>query len=669
MPVTKKLEFNSKIVTADFEALILPETGENYLYMASWYNGTKINTFDISQFGFNRDKLLNYFWTDLISENFGRTCYFHNWGGYDVILSLHSLLNLPKDYTYNPVFNNGEMMSITIMEGNNTVLTIKDSIRLLPSSLARLAKDWHVETQKDHFPHYFWDGSIQATLKYVGVLPPYETFEPKRTSIIDYQELMEQFKNREWNFLKVSRQYIIGDVKALYQILIAFFEAIVSKFPINPLSVLSAPSTAFKIWRTVQLPILNKEFKVYDLSRSLDSTLREAYCGGIVDVYRPHLVGQKGYYYDVNSLYPTAMCQPMPVGIPTLVDLNPNTFKSTDFFGFVKAWVEAPKNEYIGLLPVKWQGKLVCPGGTFEGFFFSEELKFALNNGYTLHSISKAYKFERGNNTFLEIIKQLNEMKIQAQLQGLPTLRNLSKLLMNSMYGRFGMHTDTIKHAFLEDKQIVDLAKNFIIKNQIDFGDLSLVVYTLSKGSINLSSNQLNPTIKQFIDSLPGNTNVAIASAVTAYSRMIINQYKLKALGLGLDIFYSDTDSLVLNGPLPEDLVDSTSLGKLKLEHTFKEGIFVMPKVYYLELEDGTTVTKTKGLPGKLTKEQYLELLSGNTLNLTINKWNRSMRDSKVQIQRGVSYSIKFSFNKRLQVFENGKWVNRLLFSLSVDLD
>lgn len=103
---------------------------------------------------------------------------------------------------------------------------------------------------------------------------------------------------------------------------------------------LSYLSTAFKIWRTVKLPILNKEFKVYDLSRSLDSTLREAYCAGIVDVYKPHLVGQKGYYYDVNSLYPTAMCQ--------------------------------PKNEYIGLLPVKWQGKLVCPGVTLtdlEGHF------------------------------------------------------------------------------------------------------------------------------------------------------------------------------------------------------------------------------------------------------------------------------------------------------------
>ena len=53
--------------------------------------------------------------------------------------------------------------------------------------------------------------------------------------------------------------------------------------------------------------------QVYDLSRSYGNLFRESYHGGIVDVYRPHLTG-RGYYYDVNSLYPTAMSNPIPVG-------------------------------------------------------------------------------------------------------------------------------------------------------------------------------------------------------------------------------------------------------------------------------------------------------------------------------------------------------------------
>lgn len=71
-------------------------------------------------------------------------------------------------------------------------------------------------------------------------------------------------------------------------------------------------------------------------------------------------------------------------------------------------------NEYIGLLPVRHNGRLVCPGGTFEGLFFSEELRFALDNDYQLLSVSQAYLFQRGVNSFRDLIHTLNEMKIQA---------------------------------------------------------------------------------------------------------------------------------------------------------------------------------------------------------------------------------------------------------------
>jgi hypothetical protein len=140
--------------------------------------------------------------------------------------------------------------------------------------------------------------------------------------------------------------------------------------------------------------------------------------------------------------------------------------------------------------------------------------------------------------------------------------------------------------------------------SEIDFGALILVTYTLNEPSV-LGKGGLDPTIRKLIDSLPGNTNVAIASAITAYSRMIINTYKLEAIKMGLEIYYSDTDSLVLNGPLPEKFIDSATLGKLKLEHVIKEGIFVMPKVYYLEDEDGSIVSKAKGYSGKLNSFRF----------------------------------------------------------------
>jgi hypothetical protein len=50
-PEKKEQDPMDKIVTADLEALILPD-GTNQVYMASWYNGEKFNTFDISHIYF-----------------------------------------------------------------------------------------------------------------------------------------------------------------------------------------------------------------------------------------------------------------------------------------------------------------------------------------------------------------------------------------------------------------------------------------------------------------------------------------------------------------------------------------------------------------------------------------------------------------------------------------
>jgi DNA polymerase elongation subunit (family B) len=249
-------------------------------------------------------------------------------------------------------------------------------------------------------------------------------------------------------------------------------------------------------------------------------------------------------------------------------------------------------------------------------------------------------------------------MKIEGQVNKQPTIRNLAKLLMNSMYGRFGMHTDAIRHDFLTTTQVLDYAKNYELINVTPLGALQLVSYTLSNTSIQLGNKTSTPTIRRFMEGLIGNTNVAIASAITSYSRMIINQYKLDALKLGLSLYYSDTDSLVLDGPLPSKYLDDAKLGMLKLEHIFKEGIFVMPKVYYLELEDGSSVSKCKGYSGKLSRQQYLDLLNGTTLNLEVKRWSRSLTNSSIQICSGIPYHINFTFNKRDLRIKDGKWVD-----------
>lgn len=113
-------------------------------------------------------------------------------------------------------------MSLTVKRGGKLIMSINDSIRLLPSALAKLAKDYQVITQKDHFPHYFFLEDLKTTLNYIGPIPEYLYFEQRRTSKTDYLEMEQDFKNKPWSFLEVSKSYIKGDVVALYQVLLSF---------------------------------------------------------------------------------------------------------------------------------------------------------------------------------------------------------------------------------------------------------------------------------------------------------------------------------------------------------------------------------------------------------------------------------------------------------------
>ena len=79
------------------------------------------------------------------------------------------------------------------------------------------------------------------------------------------------------------------------------------------------------------------------------------------------------------------------------------------------------------------------------------------------------------------------------------------------------------------------------------------------------------------------NVSVVISSAITSYARIHI-KIKLAILKLGGLLYYSDTDSIVTNKKTPYNLIDSTELGKLKLEYGgfLAEGYFITNKTYYL---------------------------------------------------------------------------------------
>jgi hypothetical protein len=59
------------------------------------------------------------------------------------------------------------------------------------------------------------------------------------------------------------------------------------------------------------------------------------------------------------------------------------------------------------------------------------------------------------------------------------------------------------------------------------------------------------------------------------------------------------------------NLPDNKIIGKMKLENILTDAIFLAPKVYYLETEDGEIIYKVKGLKHEveLTKSDFESLL------------------------------------------------------------
>jgi hypothetical protein len=65
--------------------------------------------------------------------------------------------------------------------------------------------------------------------------------------------------------------------------------------------------------------------------------------------------------------------------------------------------------------------------------------------------------------------------------------------------------------------------KDYQILDEKYLGNLILVTYTTKASSTALGKAKPQG-LTNIVEGIPGNTNVAIASAVTAYSRMIINK-------------------------------------------------------------------------------------------------------------------------------------------------
>lgn len=231
---------------------------------------------------------------------------------------------------------------------------------------------------------------------------------------------------------------------------------------------------------------------------------------------------------------------------------------------------------------------------------------------------------------------------------------------MNSLYGRFGMNDNFNEIRIVNDNSLNDLINN---KN-LSIQD----IYNLDKDFIVQINKNENQELTSLIDNFNEihNINIAIASFVTAYARIHMSQFKNNK---DFKLYYSDTDSAIIDRPLPNHLVDSKVLGKMKLEYTVKKGIFLAPKLYCLLTNNNEFITKTRGLNHniQLQLEDFQNLLfKDSEIIKNQYKWFKSMYEGTIKIE-DLPYSIKYTENKRQLIFEKDKLVNTKPFCINTN--
>lgn len=308
----------------------------------------------------NPEEAIKALWLNLMNKinnlNLHKCVIFsHNLGSFDGYFIFKGLLELPDiniDKVNSIIDDLHRFVGIDLI-WKDTKFIFKDSMRIFPISLQELTNIFEVE----------------------GKLFSYKP-EFNQISLFENQELLKQF-------ILYSQQDSICLLKAL----IKAQNIYIKEHQVDIASIWSTSTLSFKIFRQNFLNI-----NLPTLSKYLDSTIRLAYIGGSTDYLLKY--GENLKHYDVNSLYPKAMCNPMPIEF--LGEIEGTNVKLEDVFGFAEAKITAPENLDIPLLPFKMENETIHPIGSWIGIYFIEELKSVQSAGYKIELI-KVYNFSKAD--------------------------------------------------------------------------------------------------------------------------------------------------------------------------------------------------------------------------------------------------------------------------------
>lgn len=291
---------------------------------------------------------------------------------------------------------------------------------------------------------------------------------------------------------------------------------------------------------------------------------RLSYRGGRNECFRlGEYHGDDFYMLDVNAMYPYVMSiydYPRNL-ISTGGELTLD--QASDFLIDYSLIAQCDVKLDEPCFAVKRKGKLLFPIGEYNVVLTSREILRGIKSGY-ITKINAFGLYEKSQ-LFASYVNFFYTNRLKFEKQGQMAYAWLCKLMLNSLYGKFGQKSEDWK--FVCD----DPERDYDWWQEYDFQQQRLFTYRC-----------INHRVEVSIGFQEGyNALVAISSEVTANARLYLWDLILKA---GRDnVYYCDTDSLIVNVDGLErlrSLTNQSRLGKLKVVDTADDVIIYNLKDY-----------------------------------------------------------------------------------------
>lgn len=385
---------------------------------------------------------------------------------------------------------------------------------------------------------------------------------------IDYNE----YREKGHILTKQEEDYIKNDVLIVAKALKELFD--------EKLTKMTAASNALSHYKKLKG---KQKFEHYfpTLSPQEDSLIRPAYKGGFTYLNPVHKDKdiENVYVLDVNSLYPSVMYfDTLPFGKPVFFRGKYEEDKIYPLYiQSFKCSFKIKKNK-IPTIQVKTKNFLFAPNEYITDSM-GEELVLTLTSvdlemfleHYDTSEITwlDGFKFRAVKGLFKDYIDYWITKKIEAGKSGNKGKRQIAKMQLNSLYGKF--------------------AKSTQVKSKYPvLGEDGVVHYTISEA--------------KEVDGI----YIPIGAFITAYARKktIATSQKIKDYSIekyGEDKYiYSDTDSIHTSLDIEECKkfceIDDNELGKWAWEGFASKGKFIRQKCYIELIEDNLKIT-CAGLP------------------------------------------------------------------------